>query len=96
MDKAEIVFQKYAGIKNVLNKGLNYLKRSIKGESAALPRTPLLDKISPRYSGNDNFTKMHYGQVAPSNNIKVSKPWDKEKKLWEVEIERNKRKAGLS
>lgn|GEM_PF-5634001 len=28
MDKTETVFQKYTGIRNVLKKGLNYLKRS--------------------------------------------------------------------
>jgi len=105
MDKAEIVFQKYAGaridkvisiVRGVLSKGEKYTKNVIKGESAVLPRTHLLDKISPRYNGNNNFIGKHYAQVAPSNNIGVAKAWDTEKKLQGLEIERHKRKMGLS
>lgn len=98
MDKAEYVFNKYAGfwstLKNIGRKSTKYIKDSIKGEGASIARTPTYNKLNEAYSGNQKFIGEHYKTLS-SAKVKPVTVWNSEQKAQGLAVAKIEKELGL-
>jgi len=114
MDKAEIVFEKLAGAKweavKSFTKGIfgigkseraktmDYLRKSVKGESFQGTRnisTPRIDKLNKKYN-YDTFRQMDTSKEMVTRGKLPVAPPDREKLLKDLAAERHKRMYGIA